>query len=171
MSANNPLISVIMPAYNHQAYVGVAIESVLTQTFSDFEFIIVNDGSTDATLQVINGYKDDRLKIVDQKNQDAFNAINKGVMQASGKYISILNSDDVYHPERLAVLYRLASSNGFCFAFTGVNYIDSKGAGIMADDPRQRTYQRLLRLYRESGSLSLVMLSGKSRCHNIEFLY
>ena len=96
----HPKLSIVMPAYNHQQLVGEAIESVLTQTFGDFEFIIIDDGSTDNTADVISSYKDERIQYHYQQNQDAYNAINNGMAKARGELIAILNSDDVYLPNR-----------------------------------------------------------------------
>ncbi len=96
-----PLVSVIIPAYNHQRFIGEAIESVLGQSCSDLELIIIDDGSTDNTAEVIKRYTDRRLSYYYQENQDAFNAINRGMGLAMGRYISILNSDDVYTLDRL----------------------------------------------------------------------
>lgn len=99
-SRETPLISVIIPAYNHENFIGPAIESVLAQTVEDFELVIIDDGSTDATAAVIQGYGDPRLRFFQQENQDAYNTINRGLDIAVGRYISILNSDDLYTPDR-----------------------------------------------------------------------
>ena len=93
--SNKPLISVVIPAYNHERFVGAAIESVLNQSCSDFELVIVDDGSTDNTAEVIKSYTDKRIHYYYQENQDAFNTINRGISLAKGRYISILNSDDI----------------------------------------------------------------------------
>ncbi len=98
---SNPVISVVIPAYNHERFIGKAIDSVLDQTLDDFELIIVDDGSTDNTAGVIKQYDDPRISYTWQENQDAFNTINRGMEMATGKYISILNSDDIYTTDRL----------------------------------------------------------------------
>jgi len=117
---SNPKLSVVMPAYNHQRFVGEAIESVLDQTFSDWEFIIIDDGSTDATAEIINGYKDQRIHYFYQDNQDAFNALNNGIKKTKGEFISILNSDDVYLPERFATLIEHQKQSDAQCVFTDV---------------------------------------------------
>ncbi|HMP89108.1 MAG TPA: glycosyltransferase [Kiritimatiellia bacterium] len=121
-----PLISIVMPAYNHERFVGPAIEGVLNQTLKDFELVIVDDGSTDGTAAVIKGYDDSRIHYHFQENQDAYNALNKGMSLARGDYISILNSDDVYHPERLARCLA-AAKEGAEAVFTAVEPIDDAG--------------------------------------------
>jgi len=100
----NPKVSVIMPAYNSEKYIGTAIESILNQTYKDFEFIIVNDCSTDNTLQTIQSYskKDRRIKVIDSKvNLKVGKAGNKALQEAKGDYIVRLDSDDWSYPERI----------------------------------------------------------------------
>lgn len=94
-------ISVIIPAYNHEHYVADAIDSVLKQGWREFELIVINDGSTDATEQRILSFHDPRIRYVSQENSGAHAALNRGIAMAEGEYLSILNSDDVYLPNRL----------------------------------------------------------------------
>ncbi len=96
VKAWQPLISVIIPAYNHQRFIGAAVDSVLQQTVPDLELIVIDDGSTDNTGEIIKGYSDSRLTYIHQENRDAYNTINRGLSLARGQYIAILNSDDVY---------------------------------------------------------------------------
>ena len=104
-----PLVSVVIPAYNHERYVGAAIESVLEQTYSNFELIVVDDGSTDRTADIIKKYSDKRISYYYQENQDAYNTINRGISLARGQFIAILNSDDIYHKKRLETLLSACS--------------------------------------------------------------
>jgi glycosyltransferase involved in cell wall biosynthesis len=157
----SPAISVIMPAYNHDKYVGEAIESVLHQTFSDFELIIINDGSTDNTGNVIRSYNDKRIYYHSQENKDAFNTINRGLLLAKGKYISIINSDDVYHEERLSSLVKAIEKHDARFLITNTCLIDDKSLPI--NDPLHVScvwFERLLSIYKETKSLELTYLSG-----------
>jgi len=96
-----PEISVIIPSYNHAAYIGHAVESVFAQSHTDLELIVVDDGSTDNSLEVLSGFNDPRLRVLTQPNQGAHAAINRGLREATGAYLAILNSDDLYHPLRL----------------------------------------------------------------------
>ena len=97
------LISVLMPVYNtKEEYLRTSIESILNQTFTDFEFIIVNDGSTNNVEEVILSYKDDRIKYFKQENQGIVGALNNAWSKASGKYIARMDSDDIAYPERFA---------------------------------------------------------------------
>ena len=102
-----PKVSVIIPAYNHERFVAAAVESVRSQTLADFELIIIDDGSTDRTLQVLEGIADPRIRLLSQENRGAAGTINRGIGLARCPYIAILNSDDVYHPERLARMTQL----------------------------------------------------------------
>ena len=124
---SSPLISVVIPAYNHERFVGEAVQSVLNQTCSDFELIVVDDGSTDRTGEVVKGFTDTRLHYYYQENQDAFNTINRGISLSKGRFISILNSDDVYVDNRLEILLEtLETRNGVC-TFSDVIPISDEG--------------------------------------------
>jgi len=92
-----PLVSVVMSVYNSEKYVSRAIESILNQTFKDFEFIIINDGSQDNTLDILKEYenKDNRIKIIDQENKGLTKSLNIGIKAAKGKYIARQDDDDV----------------------------------------------------------------------------
>ncbi|HRZ85594.1 MAG TPA: glycosyltransferase [Candidatus Paceibacterota bacterium] len=103
MAKKIPLVSVVMPVYNSEKYVAQAIESVLNQTFKDFEFIIIDDGSTDKSLEIIKKYakKDKRIKvIVNNSNLKICKTLNKGIKLAKGKYIARMDSDDISLPTR-----------------------------------------------------------------------
>ncbi|MFP8953864.1 glycosyltransferase family 2 protein [Natrialbaceae archaeon A-arb3/5] len=95
-------MSVITATYNRGRDLSRAIDSVLSQTFTDFEYLIVDDGSSDNTPEVVDGYDDGRIKYIRfEENRGANVARNTGIKKSSGDYISILDSDDKYHPERL----------------------------------------------------------------------
>ena len=100
---SNPTISVIMSVYNGESYLKQSIESILKQNFSDFEFIIINDGSTDQSLGIIKQYakRDCRIVIVTQDNIGLTKSLNKGIGLAKGKYIAFLDSDDVWLDDKL----------------------------------------------------------------------
>lgn len=103
MTQHAPKISVLMPAYNVEKYVGTAIESIQNQTYSNFEFIIINDGSTDNTAKIINQYakKDKRIKFINNsKNTGLIAVLNDGLKLCRGEYIARFDSDDIALPER-----------------------------------------------------------------------
>ncbi|MCP4588744.1 glycosyltransferase family 2 protein [Pseudoalteromonas sp.] len=97
-----PAVSVIMPVYNREALVKEAIESILSQTYIDFEFIILNDGSTDNTKDIVSNYSDNRIKIIHLPcNCGIATARNIGLKYSTGKYIAVMDSDDICLPTRL----------------------------------------------------------------------
>lgn len=99
-------VSVVMPVYNGAAYVGDAIESVLNQTFRDFELIIIDDGSTDHTVSVVRHYRDRRIVFL-KNDHDFIKALNTGLRAARGKYIARMDADDLMHPQRLEIQCRV----------------------------------------------------------------
>ncbi len=103
-------ISVVMSAYNVEKYVSEAIESVLKQSFSDFEFIIVNDGSTDDSLSIIHSFKDKRIKLIENKH-DFIESLNLGMKAATGKYIARMDADDIMHVDRLRIEQAILEEN------------------------------------------------------------
>ncbi len=97
-----PKVSVIMPAYNAEKYIKEAIDSILNQTFKDFEFIIIDDGSTDGTKEIISSYQESRIKLLENdKNLGLVGSLNKGLQIARGEYIARMDADDIALPERL----------------------------------------------------------------------
>jgi len=96
------LVSVVLPAYNCPSYIGAAIKSMLDQTFDNFEFIIIDDGSTDNTPEIIQTFNDPRIRFFQQKNQGLAATLNRGIVMARGKYIARQDQDDISLPKRLA---------------------------------------------------------------------
>ena len=99
-----PLISVLMSVYNCEKYLAAAVDSILAQTFTDFEFLIVNDGSTDQSLPLLTGYaaRDARVRLVSRPNTGITRALNEMVGLARGRYLARMDSDDIAVPERFA---------------------------------------------------------------------
>ena len=97
------MFSIILPTFNRGHMIRLAIESVLSQTYNDWELIIVDDGSTDKTKDVIDKFieKDNRVKYLYQKNQERSAARNNGIKEAKGDWICFLDSDDIYHVNHL----------------------------------------------------------------------
>lgn len=127
------LLSVVIPSYNHELYIHEAIQSVISQTYQNWELIIVDDGSKDNSLEVIKGFKDDRIHVIEQSNRGAHNAINRGLQQAKGKYLAVLNSDDVYEKERFSVMIEEMQQNSnieFMCSYIQVINSDGKKLGV-----------------------------------------
>lgn len=120
------LVSVVIPSYNHAPYIRQAVESVLAQSHPNLELIVIDDGSTDLSLSYLRAVRDPRYTLVQQANAGAHNAINKGLSLAKGNYLAILNSDDVFHPERLAeCIARL--KDGIELVATWIEVVNHKG--------------------------------------------
>lgn len=128
MSSNEPAVSVVMPAFNAALWIADAIRSVLGQTMSDWELIVVNDGSTDDTDDVVRGFRDPRIRVVSQANGGAANSRNVGIRMASGRYIALLDADDWYQPRHLERTVSFLDSHVGC-SLVGTNYyfIDHTG--------------------------------------------
>ena len=154
-------VSVVIPAYNHEKFIGPAIDSVLNQSWQDFELIIVDDGSTDNTADVIKGYDDPRIHYFYQENQDAFNTINRGMGLAKGKCIAILNSDDVYTLERLQRLVEMQKETGAQCLFTDVIPISDTGEEFVDPDFGWNVWHQKNRaFYKSCGDLYTAFLKG-----------
>ena len=109
-----PTISVIVPVYNAQKYIHRCVDSILAQTFTDFELILVDDGSPDNCGAICDEYaaKDSRIRVIHQENQGQAAARNHGVAQAQGSWVCFVDSDDMIHPQMLEHLYRGAQEPG-----------------------------------------------------------
>ena len=127
MKESDMKVSVIMPAYNAEGYIRKAIGSVLTQGLKDFELIIVNDGSTDNTLDIISSFDDSRIRIINQSNRGPGAARNAGLNIALGEYVMFLDSDDWFCPNALEMAYRQAQENATDISiFQIIKYDDGK---------------------------------------------
>lgn len=107
------MISVIMPAYNSERYISEAIESVINQSYKNFELIIVDDGSTDRTPEIIDKYveTDLRIKVFHRENAGVSSARNFALQNICGEYVTFIDSDDMYHTDRLKIMYSVFEQN------------------------------------------------------------
>jgi len=126
-----PKISVVIPTYNRANFISSTIDSVLKQDFDDFEILLIDDGSTDNTKQIVeNNYKQylgNKLKYIYQINQERSLARNNGVALAIGKYIAFIDSDDLWYPNHLSTCYEfLKSHNKYTMVFTDFDIVDEK---------------------------------------------
>ena len=106
----HPAISIVMPAYNAENYISEAIKSVLEQSFGDFEFIIIDDGSTDNTVSIIRSYSDERI-ILFENRHDFIASLNLGINQSQGKYIARMDADDRMFSDRLKIQYEIMETH------------------------------------------------------------
>lgn len=123
----DPVASVVIPSYYHEAYLEAAIGSVLGQTRSDIELIVVDDGSKDRSRRILAGLRDCRVKVVLQENAGAHNAINRGMAMTRAPYISILNSDDVFTPDRLEIMVAEMQEQDADLACSWIQQMDHVG--------------------------------------------
>lgn len=127
MSSQAPQVSVVMPVFNAEPYLAEAIESVLTQTHQSLELIIVDDGSTDRTPEIIRSFQGERIHSVRQENAGQASARNRGVGMARGEWIAWQDADDVSLPMRIETLVREAQGSGADYAHSDMALIDEAG--------------------------------------------
>jgi glycosyltransferase involved in cell wall biosynthesis len=125
---NPPPVTVLLPVYNAGKYVAAAIESVLQQDFRDFELLIINDGSTDDSPQVIARYDDPRIRVLHQANCGLIETLNRGLQEAKGTYIARFDADDLCFPERLGLQYAFLSAHPeYVLVGSEADYMDEEG--------------------------------------------
>jgi predicted O-linked N-acetylglucosamine transferase (SPINDLY family)/GT2 family glycosyltransferase len=138
-----PKVSVVLPTYNQERYISDAIESVLHQTYQDFEIIIVNDASSDQTVNGIQAYSDARIRLFSlEQNQGESAATNFGIQQAQGEWITILHSDDIFTPNKLEKQIDFITQNPQVAAvLSQVQIIDETGQVLLpGKHPLQRVF-------------------------------
>ena len=167
------LFSIIIPVYNVDKYIQACLDSVLGQTFSDWEVICVNDGSTDGSSAILeeNAAKDNRIKVINQSNSGTATARNTGLRAAQGDYIFFLDSDDWLEPDSLEILaHKLHGEDILCFS--GKRYFESTGEYHAADVLPEKTYERGMDYYNENALLrrDFAFVCVVLRVYNREFL-
>jgi len=161
-----PRVSVVIPTYNHEKYVGECIQSVLDQTYQDFEIVITDDGSTDGTVNVIKEFGDSRIRLYTHaENKGACTAVNNCIRKAAGEYIAALNSDDAWEPTKLERQVNFLDSHPEIGAvFTRVSFWDEAGNSIGPDN-----YEHFYVFEKENRSryewLRYFFSSGNCLCH------
>jgi glycosyltransferase involved in cell wall biosynthesis len=168
-----PEVSVILPCYNHQAYVHAAVDSVLRQTVADVEVIAIDDASSDATPQILEAFDDPRLTLIRHaSNQGSARTLNEGIRRARAPYIGILNSDDLFHPNRLAECLGAMRGTDTLLLGTDLDLVDARGEVI-----RDRSfwwvewYRGLREIYRMTGDLTGTLIAGNIFCSTSNFFF
>lgn len=123
----SPFFSVILPTYNRANMIGKAIESVLAQTYTNWELIVVDDGSTDNTKQVVEAYNDTRIRYIYQQNAERSAARNNGIDNANGVYVCFIDSDDYFLPNHLTEFYKEIEKDADAGMFFGQTVADNNG--------------------------------------------
>ena len=160
----SPLVSVLMPAYNHAPYVRAAVESVLGQTYGNLEFIAIDDASSDTTWEVLQTFTDARLRLYrHEANQGAHATLNEALALAKGEIIAIINSDDVHYPERLQkAVSCLAGNQSLGACFSRYDFIDETGGVVRDSASLARDFPDAAR---DLGSAAKVL-----ECHELQVL-
>lgn len=147
MTSNNPLITVVLPAFNAEKYVTEAVRSILNQTFQDFELIVINDGSTDATEDILKNLvnEDKRIKLINRENKGLVASLNEGVDVAKGVWIARMDADDIAIPNRFELQLE-------CLRQTGA---DICGGGVQRFGTLDR---RIFRPWKSDEAIKMQML-------------
>ena len=137
------LVSIIMPSYNTASFIAESIQSVLSQTYKEWELIIIDDFSSDSTDEVVKPYLDDeRIKYIkNEKNSGAAVSRNRALREATGKWIAFLDSDDLWMPEKLERQIHFMEKNDYHFSYTNYAEIDTEGQrnGVWVTGPKRIT--------------------------------
>lgn len=144
----NELVSIIIPTYNTEKFIGLTIQSVQNQTYQNWEMILVDDASTDQTVKIINDFaeKDNRIKLYKlEKNSGNGIARNLALEKATGKYIAYLDADDLWFPMKLEKQIRFLKDNNLPFTFSFYDCIDEEGNNLnrRVEAPLNLTYNQL----------------------------
>lgn len=170
LASEKPAVSVVLPNYNGSDFLKTAVDSVLAQSFTDFELIVVEDGSTDGSAELLASYSDPRLRVIPlEQNEHICIALNTGLAAARGKYIARIDCDDCWLPEKLEKQYRYMEENPDCGAcFTLVTVVD--------EDERTLTEERspFVSVFREGNRtrfewLRYLFFYGCHLCHSSAF--
>lgn len=145
------LVSIIVPVYNAEKFIRETMESVLAQTYPDWELLLVEDGSSDGSAKVIDSFitekQETRIRLIRQpSNQGAARARNRGLKEAQGRYIAYLDADDLWVPEKLQKQLLFMKEKDAAFVFTGYEFADENGIGLgkIVRVPTTLTYRQAL---------------------------
>lgn len=142
-----PLVSIVIPSYNHAPFLKQTIGSVVAQTYRPLELVVVDDGSSDGSPallgELLSGAPLDQVRLIEQSNSGAHAAIMRGIEASSGVVIGILNSDDFYHPQRLERLMPYLARE-HALAFSGVQFVDSADNALPATSAWPEWYRKCL---------------------------
>lgn len=144
----NKVVSIIMPSYNTEKFISLAIDSVISQSYSNWELIVIDDCSTDKTDSIMDKYRHEkRIRYIkNDHNLGAAESRNRALREAKGKWIAFLDSDDMWHPEKLMKQIRFMEENSFHFSYTEYSEIDDNGKlnGVTVSGPERITHNGFL---------------------------
>jgi glycosyltransferase involved in cell wall biosynthesis len=157
-----PLVSVVMPCYNHERFVAETLRSVFRQTYRNLELVVIDDGSRDASARMIS--ETIRacpflVRFHERENRGAPHTMNECIRMARGRYVAAINSDDQYGPERIEALTKMLSMSGMKWGFSGVRFIDDRGNQLkLGDNERADSLMRHLGELHEARSITAAFL-------------
>lgn len=142
------LISIITPVHNKEKYLGECIKSILSQTYTNFELIIVDDYSTDDSLKVVNSFSDERIKIIkNSENRGAAYSRNVALKEAKGDYIAFIDGDDIWDKEKLESQHSFMVDNGYAFSYTNYQRIEmgAKKKSFLITGPKKVNHRMFIK--------------------------
>lgn len=162
-TARHPTVSVVIPVYNSREVIGATIESVLAQTWKDYEIIVVDDGSTDGSAEVVQQFRE-KVTSIRQDNRGVAQARNRGIEESHGEYIALLDHDDLWHPTKLEKQVAcLDEHKDVGMVITDVMHIDQAGNQVgqagSAYNPKEQFYQLFVKGYVPTPSSAMIRRS------------
>lgn len=145
---NTELVSIIVPAYNCEKYINATIDSILNQTYSKFEIIVIDDYSTDSTAELVKKYNDERIVyLINDKQSGAAFSRNRGIRHARGEYIAFLDGDDIWSSTKLEEQLHFMKTNRYGFSCTDYDEIDesNNSRGVVVTGPSVMNHKTFLR--------------------------
>ena len=147
VSDMNDLVSIVIPVYNAEKCIGDTIASIRSQSYTNWEIILVDDGSTDRSLDIIKALECENIKVLSTGGGSAAIARNKGIEAAEGRYIAFLDADDLWDPHKLEKQLVFMDKNDAAFSFTGYEFADEYGVSVkkIVQVPKVITYKQALK--------------------------
>lgn len=143
----NDLVSIVIPVYNAEKCIGDTIASIKSQTYTNWEVLMVDDGSTDKSLEIMKSIESDNIKVLENGGGSAALARNKGIEAANGRYIAFLDADDLWDPYKLERQLAFMTENDAAFSFTGYEFADEFGVSVkkVVQVPKTIRYNQALK--------------------------
>lgn len=160
-----PYISVIVPVYNVEQFLAKCLDSILAQSYDDYEVIVVNDGSTDGSLEIVAAYekKSDKIRVISQENKGLGGARNTGIQNACGKYICFIDSDDCIAPDTLAKLAQKTVAHAVDIVLFDFEFVDMSGNTLSV----QKMFDTQTDIFFEPSSFQELLLVSPSACNKL----
>jgi glycosyltransferase involved in cell wall biosynthesis len=168
-----PKVTVLMPVYNGEKYLREAIDSILNQTFKDFEFLIINDGSTDSSQTIVESYDDPRIHLINQKNKGLSETLNIGLDLSNGEYIARMDADDISMNNRLSEQVSFMDKNrdvGICGTFAIIIDKNGHGIGRIVSPQKHEEIKAQLLFNTSLAHPSVIFRKSIFKIHNLQYL-